>query len=301
MGAAAGIAFSWRGLTGNSRDSHKLLRFALEPRPSAARSTAFHRGPGAGPASGASPASMLRGSWSAFPRPGSDPTPAAAAGPDPLPRPPPRPRGPDLQFRLAHAIFRAYFEEDRDLSDRGALADIGAAATGYPAAEVRACVDDLALDEDAGVGGEGTGGERRRSGDKGRRGKDKRREYGYGYGDDRMDEGPRSRHREGGGAAAGEFKAESGAGTGAGTETAGTETEGGGGGGGGLGWGRTVDALEADVRARGIAAVPTIIVQDRYLAGGWQEARLFVELFEGIKRGEAGHQQTRAAAAVTTP
>ena len=345
MGAAAGIAFSWRGLTGHSRDSHKLLRFGLEARPSAARSTTFHRGPpgavGLGPGARVSPA--FHGG--AF-RPGSNPAPAL----DPFPRPPPQvpqpqqqpwrapsagtrssssssayhqrgaappaptsspfspppqsqpqpqpqPRGPALQFRLAHAIFRAYFEEDRDLSDRGALADIGAAATGYPAAEVRACLDD----EDAGAGvGSGPREEGPSARDKGKEGAH-RHVYadGDGDGEDGARERRRSRHLEGRGdgdgtggvSAAGKVKAESEAG-------AGTETEDGGGGagswGGGRGWSRAVDALEADVRARGISAVPTIIVQDRYLAGGWQEARLFVELFERIKRGEADRPQQPA-------
>ncbi|KAI0022783.1 hypothetical protein F4780DRAFT_134742 [Xylariomycetidae sp. FL0641] len=41
LGAQAGIRFSWGGRTGNSRDSHKLLRFALERTPTTNRSTVF--------------------------------------------------------------------------------------------------------------------------------------------------------------------------------------------------------------------------------------------------------------------
>lgn len=170
-----------------------------------------------------------------MPTPTPTPTPTTQVPiiPDPgvttTTQPQPQPRGPDLQLRLAHAIFSGYFEEDRDLSDRGFLAEVGAAVTGYSAAEIlRIC---LSEDEEG----------------------------------DEEEEGTTEK-----------MKDENGEGGGDGSE------------GGGGPWTRTVDALEADVRARGIDAVPTIIIQDRYLAGGWQEARLLVELFESIRNGSGG-------------
>ncbi|RYO97053.1 hypothetical protein DL765_011351 [Monosporascus sp. GIB2] len=221
-GRNASIAFSSQGKTGNTRDSHKLLRFALEDKPSTLRSTAFMRSDQTAPrlaplttgaaarqlnAPTTSAATNLTSVTSpapltATPGPVSSPTSSRFATPSPQPQP----RGPSPQMRLAHAILKGYFEEGRDLSDRAFLTEVGAAVTGYPAAEIRACLDEADDDDD---------------------------------GDD-----------ESGGR-----------------------------------WGRAVDALEADVRRRGIAAVPTIVVQDRYLAGGWQEARLFVDLFEGIRSG----------------
>ncbi|RYP84889.1 hypothetical protein DL769_001083 [Monosporascus sp. CRB-8-3] len=224
LGAAAGIIFSWQGKTGNTRDSHKLLRFALEDKPSTLRSTAFMRsGQTAAPlaplttvaaahrfnAPTTSAATNLTSVISPAPQTSTSgsisssmPGRISIPFPQPQPQPQPQPRGPSLQMRLAHAILKGYFEEDRDLSDRAFLTEVGAAVTGYPAAEIRACLDEADVDDESG----------------GR-------------------------------------------------------------------WGRAIDALEADVRRRRIAAVPTIIVQDRYLAGGWQEARLFVDLFEGIRSG----------------
>ncbi|RYP42880.1 hypothetical protein DL770_011922 [Monosporascus sp. CRB-9-2] len=227
LGAAAGITFSWQGKTGNTRDSHKLLRFALEDKPSILRSTAFTR-------SGQTAAPLATLTTVAAARQSNAPTTSAAINltsvtspapqtttsgstsssmpgrisipcPFPQPQPQPQPRGPSLQMRLAHAILKGYFEDDRDLSDRAFLTEVGAAVTGYPATEIRACLAEADEDDD----------------------------------DDDDESGGR--------------------------------------------WGRAVDALEADVRRRGIAAVPTVIVQDRYLAGGWQEARLFVDLFEAIR------------------
>ncbi|RYO98806.1 hypothetical protein DL764_006994 [Monosporascus ibericus] len=116
------------------------------------------------------------------------------------PQPQSQPQGPSLQIRLAHVILKGYFEDDRDLSDRASLTEVGAAVTGYPAAEIHACLGE-ADDESGGR------------------------------------------------------------------------------------WGRAVDGLEADVRHRGIAAVPTIIVQDRCLAGGRQGVQLFVGLFGAIRSG----------------
>ncbi|RYP44965.1 hypothetical protein DL768_008627 [Monosporascus sp. mg162] len=222
-GRNAGISSSWQGKTGNTRDSHKLLRFALEDKPSTLRSTAFMRsGQTAAPlaplttvaathrfnAPTISAATSLTSVTSPAPQtmtsgPISSSMPSRISVPFSQPRPQPQPRGPSLQMRLAYAILKGYFEDDRDLSDRAFLTEVGVAVTGYPAAEIRACLDEADGDDDE------SGGQ----------------------------------------------------------------------------WGRAVDALEADVRHRGITAVPTIIVQDRYLAGGWQEARLFVELFEAIRSG----------------
>ncbi|RYP21280.1 hypothetical protein DL767_009294 [Monosporascus sp. MG133] len=225
LGAAAGIISSWQGKTGNTRDSHKLLRFALEDKPSTLRSTTFIRsGQTAAPlaslttvaaarqpnAPTTSAATNLRSLSSPAPQTAtscsiSSSMPSRISIPFPQPQPQPQLRGPSLQMRLAHAILKGYFEEDRDLSDGAFLTEVGAAVTGYPAAEIRACLDEAGDDDDESNGR----------------------------------------------------------------------------------WGRAIDALEADVRRRGITAVPTIIVQDRYLAGGWQEARLFVDLFEAIRSGTA--------------
>ncbi|RYO81013.1 hypothetical protein DL766_006602 [Monosporascus sp. MC13-8B] len=218
-GRNASIAFSRQGKTGNTRDSHKLLRFALEDEPSTSRSTAFMRSAqtaaplaplntGAAARQFNAPTTPAATNPTSVTSPATQTTPSGSiSSPMPscisIPFPQPQTRGPSLQMRLAHAILKGYFEGDRDISDRAFLAEVGAAVTGYPAAEIRACLDKADDDDD-----------------------------------------------ESGGR-----------------------------------WGRAVDALEADVRRRGITAVPTIIVQDRYLAGGWQEARLFVDLFEGIRSG----------------
>ena len=332
MGAAAGIAFSWRGLTGHSRDSHKLLRFALEDRPTTARSTTFARGVGttATALTGASAGTGTRrgmGTRAADPTPHSDrfpsiSTPNPFAPPPQTPRlhqrppsagastgyhdptrpdshppvsPQPQARGPALQFRLAHAVFRAYFEEDRDLSDRASLAEIGAAVMGYPVAEVRACLDD---DEDHDGGGDGYGGDGVRSsvgGEERRYSRDDPQGKSIGKGKRRDDqiggicEGQRDRFRGSEGSDDNNRRHRLGQAGSSGGESKGEGEDDRGGSGGG--WGRAVDALEADVRARGIAAVPTIIVQERYLAGGWQEAQLFVELFESIRSAEEDLQQ----------
>ncbi|KAK7750769.1 hypothetical protein SLS62_007321 [Diatrype stigma] len=273
LGAAAGVAFSWRGRTGNSRDSHKLLRFALEDTPSTMRSTAFTQ-------------------QQQKQQPGSQP--------QPLPKP--QPRGPDLQLRLAHAVLRGYFEEDRDVSDRGFLAEVGAAVTGYPAAAIlRACLlDDDDEDEDGGGDGIGDEGnnrkhrgwyqdDRRRCGRNERNGvrkakakaKMRRKNNDGDGGDGDKDTVQGLALREGGDNADADDNDDSGN-----NDIGGP-------------WGRAVDALEADVRARGIDAVPTIIVQDRYLAGGWQEARLLVELFESIRDGGGGRETTTTTTAAS--
>ncbi|KAI1319746.1 thioredoxin-like protein [Xylariaceae sp. FL0255] len=122
LGASVGIRFRWEGLTGNSRDSHKLLRFALEEHPTIRRSsTAFT---------------------------------SRAAGRDPPPLYPPsilrapdhpveieQPRGPDLQMRLLDAITHAYHEEDRDLSDPAMLLEITARVTGFSRQAIQEVLD----------------------------------------------------------------------------------------------------------------------------------------------------------------
>lgn len=47
-------------------------------------------------------------------------------------------------------------------------------------------------------------------------------------------------------------------------------------------------ALLDDVRDRGFHAIPQFILQERYLAGGWQKPDVFLEVFERIRTsGEA--------------
>ncbi|KAI5923539.1 thioredoxin-like protein [Camillea tinctor] len=99
LGSSLGINFSWGGRTGNTRDSHKLLRYALERTPSTRPSTEF---------------------VSRAPRAGTPPRAKSARTAQPC-------RGPALQMRLLDALFKGYFEHDRDVSDRGFLAEVGAA------------------------------------------------------------------------------------------------------------------------------------------------------------------------------
>ncbi|KAI1496696.1 thioredoxin-like protein [Biscogniauxia marginata] len=101
LGATVGIGFSWRGRTGNTRDSHKLLRFALESIPTTMPSTKFAQQPQQRAAT--SPTTMTNAT-----------TETSSLR-----------RGPALQMRLLEAIFRGYFEYDRDVSDQGFLVEVG--------------------------------------------------------------------------------------------------------------------------------------------------------------------------------
>ncbi|KAI3335675.1 hypothetical protein F4824DRAFT_153928 [Ustulina deusta] len=129
LGRDVGVTFSWRGRTGNSRNSHKLLRFALQKTPTRQKSTEL-----------------------TVYQPVADVPlypPYSLRAPD-LPVSLPQPRGPDLQMRLLDAITTRYHEHDKDLSDPQVLLEITRAVTGFPEHEIRAVLDssewDLAID-----------------------------------------------------------------------------------------------------------------------------------------------------------
>ncbi|OTA90546.1 hypothetical protein M434DRAFT_77734 [Hypoxylon sp. CO27-5] len=67
-------------------------------------------------------------------------------------------------------------------------------------------------------------------------------------------------------------------------------------------WGRAVDELFLDVtsphgrRGLNVRAVPTFIVNDRYVIGGLQSSEFFVEEFERIGRGGGGRQGAAGSA-----
>ncbi|KAK7991833.1 hypothetical protein PG988_000627 [Apiospora saccharicola] len=167
LGDDVGIDFSWRGLTGNTRDSHKLLRLALEgsTTTSISRSTAF----------------ASRGTSSSAQRTEGIPDIATSATVSEDGGTPGYP-GPQLQLRLLEIMYHEYFEKDQDLSSQTWLV------------EIRACLQS----------------------------------------DDRD---------------------------------------------------RNMTALLDDVRDRGFHAIPQFILQERYLAGGWQKPDVFLEVFERIRAG----------------
>jgi predicted DsbA family dithiol-disulfide isomerase len=116
QGAKVGINFNWDGgRTGNSRDSHKLLRLALEPRPTAYRSSSFTQ------------AFEHRRRQSA-----SSSSSAGQIGPV---------RGSEVQMRLLEALFRESFENNYDISDRAWLQWLGTSLTNIPPAEIQACLE----------------------------------------------------------------------------------------------------------------------------------------------------------------
>ncbi|KAI0391097.1 hypothetical protein F5Y17DRAFT_25689 [Xylariaceae sp. FL0594] len=120
LGESVGVRFSWEGRTGNTRSSHKLLRFALQREPTPQRSTELAvYGPGNArplypPYTFRAPEAPV--SW-------------------------PQPRGPDLQMRLLDAITTRYHEHDEDLSDPRTLVEITARVTGFPRHEIQAVLD----------------------------------------------------------------------------------------------------------------------------------------------------------------
>ncbi|KAI1758281.1 thioredoxin-like protein [Xylaria castorea] len=120
LGENAGIRFSWKGRTGNSRNSHKLLRFALQKTPSRHKSTEL---------------TVYRPTSHAPPYP-----PYSLRAPD-LPVSLQQPRGPDLQVRLLDAITTNYHEHDKDLSDPQFLMETAKAVTGFSADEIQAVLD----------------------------------------------------------------------------------------------------------------------------------------------------------------
>ncbi|KAK8045261.1 hypothetical protein PG993_005285 [Apiospora rasikravindrae] len=177
LGDRVGIDFSWKGLTGNTRDSHKLLRLALEGSAATTtrRSTAF-TSQGASPTA-AGTASIPDSTISATTRGGG----GAPGYP-----------GPQVQMRLLEIMYHEYFEKDQDLSSQAWLVDVGSRVLGLPPTEVRACLESDERD-------------------------------------------------------------------------------------------RNMTALLDDVRDRGFHAIPQFILQERYLAGGWQEPDVFLEVFERIR------------------
>ncbi|KAI0438409.1 hypothetical protein F4803DRAFT_99877 [Xylaria telfairii] len=120
LGESAGIRFSWKGRTGNSRNSHKLLRFALQKTPTRHKSTEL---------------TVYRSTTDAPPYP-----PYSLRAPD-LPVSLPQPRGPDLQVRLLDAITTNYHEYDKDLSDPQFLMETTRSVTGFSEDEIQAVLD----------------------------------------------------------------------------------------------------------------------------------------------------------------
>ncbi|KAH9884097.1 hypothetical protein F4778DRAFT_575646 [Xylariomycetidae sp. FL2044] len=202
LGAAVGINFSWKGIVGNSIDSHKMLRFALESTPTTARSTSFARQQQSSATtsfSSSSPTSRNQHHHHHASFPSSHTAPTT-----------PQPRGPALQLRLLEALFRGFHEQDRDISDPDFLTATTASVTGFPASEVRAIL---------------------------------------GCGEDGEDEDEDKDEDE---------------------EDL---------------WTRTICDLVEDVKDRGIRGIPTVIVNNRYVYGGWQQAEFFVEEFGRIRNG----------------
>ncbi|KAI0164205.1 hypothetical protein GGR57DRAFT_498304 [Xylariaceae sp. FL1272] len=131
LGSDVGVNFRWQGRTGNSRNSHKMLRFALEAAPttrSSAHFTRLARGLGPPPIY---PPSSLR-------------APEHAVQTEQC-------RGPDLQMRLLDRLTYLYHETDRDISDPTFLREETAFVTGFSHAEIQAVLDseewDRAIDK----------------------------------------------------------------------------------------------------------------------------------------------------------
>ncbi|KAI1827000.1 hypothetical protein F4861DRAFT_464254 [Xylaria intraflava] len=120
LGKNAGIKFSWKGRVGQSRNSHKLLRFALQKTPTTQRSTEL---------------TVYRPNGDAPLYP-----PYSLRAPD-LPVLVAQPRGPDLQMRLLDAITKRYHEHDKDLSDKDVLMETASAVTGFSKHEIQAVLD----------------------------------------------------------------------------------------------------------------------------------------------------------------
>ncbi|KAI1200226.1 hypothetical protein F5X97DRAFT_103846 [Nemania serpens] len=120
LGANANIKFSWKGTTGNSRNSHKLLRFALQKTPTNQKSTEL---------------TVYRPTLDTPLYP-----PYSLRAPD-LPVSLPQPRGPDLQMRLLDAITTNYHEHDKDLSDPQFLMEITKEVTGFSRDEIQGVLD----------------------------------------------------------------------------------------------------------------------------------------------------------------
>lgn len=117
QGAEVDINFNWDGgRTGNSRDSHKLLRLTLEPRPTSYRSSSFTQ------------------AFGHRYRQTADSSAAVFGQAEPA-------RGSEVQMRLLEALLRESFENNQDLSDRAWLQLLGTSRTRIPAAEIQACLE----------------------------------------------------------------------------------------------------------------------------------------------------------------
>ncbi|KAK7942845.1 uncharacterized protein PG986_011958 [Apiospora aurea] len=176
LGDKVGIDFSWRGLTGSTRDSHKLLRMALEGGSTTTRRSTMFTSQGASAAAAVT---------ARIPDPTTSATTRGGGGAPDYP-------GPQAQMRLLEIMYHEYFEKDQDLSSPAWLVDVGSRVLGLPPAEIRACLESDERD-------------------------------------------------------------------------------------------RNMTTLLDDVRDRGFHAIPQFILQERYLAGGWQEPGVFLEVFERIR------------------
>lgn len=122
QGADIGIDFDWEGgRTGNSKDSHKILRLALEATPSTYRSSSFTQAFGF-----KSPATA----------PTSSHTPATSGD-----------RGPATQMRLLETIYKEYFENNHDVSDQAWLLKVAHSTTNIPEPEIKACLESQEWDQ----------------------------------------------------------------------------------------------------------------------------------------------------------
>ncbi|KAJ3564092.1 hypothetical protein NPX13_g7965 [Xylaria arbuscula] len=120
LGRDVGITFRWKGRTGNSRNSHKLLRFALQKTPTTQKGTEL---------------TVYK------PLADTPVYPPYSLRAPTLPVPFPQPRGPDLQMRLLDAITTRYHEHDSDLSDPQFLMEITRMVTGFPEDQIRAVLE----------------------------------------------------------------------------------------------------------------------------------------------------------------
>ncbi|KAI2621949.1 hypothetical protein GGS26DRAFT_600940 [Hypomontagnella submonticulosa] len=129
LGNRADVTIDWAGRTGNTRDAHKLLLWALDPNIRTVGSTARAALAPASPHSAVPTAPSTS-------EPGPRDTTSNGHGNAPRPE-----HGPARQLALLHALFEAHHARDTDLSSRASLTAFAAAATGYPASAVRAVVE----------------------------------------------------------------------------------------------------------------------------------------------------------------
>ncbi|KAI1387501.1 uncharacterized protein F4822DRAFT_284597 [Hypoxylon trugodes] len=240
LGEPVGVTFKFEGRMGNTRDAHKLLRFALESEPSTTPSTAF--------AARISNQNQRAAPALALPPRGASASTGIAenGGSESANTSHPRTRGPTLQLRVLEALFRGHHEEGGDISDREYLIQTGVAAmagTGIGEAEIRGMLEES----------------------------DSPSPSPSPNNDTAMEDANQDQNREG--------------------ENEETNTR-------PRTWGRAVDTLFADITSpsggRGLAvrAVPTLIVNDRYVIGGAQGVAFLVAEFERIRRGGVRDSET---------